>query len=189
MLISKALIKSCIANDRRAQLQLYKDCYAILMSVCLRYEKNKEDAEELLNMGFLKIVTNLEKYQTKVPFEAWIRRIMINTIIDQYRKNKKKNEAIEYTNFEDQNYDKHFDFNLADKNFDAENLQLMINQLPETSRKVFNLHVIEGYSHKEISDELGISVGTSKWHVSNARTLLKEMIKTSIDEEVNSIAI
>lgn len=159
------------------------------MSVCLRYEKNKEDAEELLNMGFLKIVTKLEKYQTKIPFEAWIRRIMINTIIDEYRKNKKKNETIEYTDFEDHNYDRHFDFNEADKNFDAEGLERLIRKLPEMSQKVFNMHVIDGYSHKEISDELGISIGTSKWHVSNARTMLKEMIQSSIDESIKSIAL
>ncbi len=189
MQIDNEIIEKCKNNDRRAQHELYKHCFSILMSVCLRYEKNREDAEELLNMGFLKIVTKLDKYQTKIPFEAWIRRIMINTIIDQYRKNKRQNETIEYTDFEDNSFDKHFDYNEADKNFDAESLRKLIRKLPDMSRQVFNMHVLDGYSHKEISDEIGISVGTSKWHVSNARTMLKEMIKTSVDESIRSIAL
>jgi len=186
MTVDHSIIKACIENDRKAQFKLYQLCYGTLMSVCLRYESNKEDAEELLNMGFLKIVTKLEKYPTDAPFEAWIRRIMINTIIDQYRRNKKSNEVIEYTNFEDHNYDKHFDFNEADKDFDAEELRMLIADLPDMSQKVFNLHVIDGYSHKDISEELGISVGTSKWHVSNARTLLKAAILEKVKAETKS---
>ena len=189
MIIDQKLLNDCLANKRRAQHDLYKLCYGMLMSVCLRYERNKGDAEELLNMGFLKILTKLDRYQTHVPFEAWIRRIMINTIIDEFRKNKKKNETIEYTDFEDQNYDRHVDFNDADKKFDAAELEEMITRLPDMSRKVFNMHVIDGFSHKEVSDELGISVGTSKWHVANARKMLKEMILAAEEANIKSIAI
>ena len=92
MEIDQKLISSCINNERKAQFELYKKCYGLLMGVCLRYQKNREDAEEVLNQGFLKILLNLDKYNTKIPFEAWIRRVMINTVIDEYRKDKKSNE-------------------------------------------------------------------------------------------------
>ncbi|MEZ4849456.1 MAG: sigma-70 family RNA polymerase sigma factor [Bacteroidia bacterium] len=97
--IDQRLIRACIKEDRLAQSQLYRRCFNVLMGVCIRYMKNEEDAVEVLNMGFLKILKNLEKKKTNVPFEAWIRRIMINTIIDEYRKNKKRLEAITYTDF------------------------------------------------------------------------------------------
>jgi len=187
MLIDQDLIKRCIEQDRRAQYELYKKCFSMLMSVCIRYEKNRSDAEALLNMGFLKIVTKLDRYQTSIPFEAWIRRIMINTIIDEYRKNKKEQETLEYTDFEDHHYNRSIDYNAADKLFDAEELQLMINDLPTVSQRVFNMHVIDGYSHKEISDMLNISIGTSKWHVSNARKLLKERIEQRLNENAHRV--
>ena len=84
--IPKDILKKCRKNDRRAQFELYELCYPTLMSVCLRYEKNKESAEELLNLAFFKILTKLDKYAPNVPFEAWIRRVAINTIIDEFRK-------------------------------------------------------------------------------------------------------
>lgn len=179
MTIDETLIKQCIKQDRRAQFELYKKCFSILMSICMRYEKNREDAESLLNMGFLKIVTKLEKYHVDIPFEAWIRRIMINTIIDEYRKNKKEQEVLEYMEFDD-HHNHGVDFNTADLQFDAEELNNMLKNLPAMSGQVFNLHVIDGYSHKEIGDMLSISVGTSKWHVANARKLLKEMIAEKV---------
>lgn len=176
MLIDKELIERCTRNERKAQFEMYKKCYGVLMGICLRYEKNKEDAEALLNMGFLKVITHLDKYTVNVPFEAWIRRIMINTIIDEYRKNKKENETIEYTDFEDYNYNRSAEYNTADVSYNAEELLNMINNLPQMTAKVFNLHVIEGFSHQEISDMYAISVGTSKWHVANARKILQERL-------------
>ena len=102
---------------------------------------------------------------------------MINTIIDEFRKNKKERETIEYNNFERvEDYDSYIDFNAADLQFDAAELEFMVKQLPEMSQKVFNLFAIDGYSHKEISKMLGMSTGTSKWHVAYARKELKQMI-------------
>lgn len=151
------------------------------MSVCIRYKKNEEDAREILNQGFLKILNNLEKYSTHIPFEAWIKRIMINTIIDEYRKNKRRKETFEYTNFETvELYDDFHEINTADLHFDAEELQDMIKTLPPTSQKVFNLFAIDGYSHKEISELIDISVNASKWHVSNARKTLRQMISETL---------
>jgi RNA polymerase sigma-70 factor (ECF subfamily) len=111
MIVDQELIQLCKKEDRRAQFNLYKQCYGILMAVCLRYERNKEDAEELVNMGFLKIVTKLDKYNSSIPFEAWIRRIMINTVIDEFRRRKKEQETIEYTDFDDHHHHKQVEMN------------------------------------------------------------------------------
>lgn len=175
MKIEKELIESCKKEDRKAQFELYRLCYSVLLSVCFRYEKNKEDAEFLLNKAFYKILKNLDKYKDNIPFEAWIRRITINTVIDDYRKNKK--EKIDYV--EEPMLAAPvtaMDFNEADQRFDAEELQLLINRLPPVSKKVFNLYVIDGYNHKEIAEKLDMSEGTSKWHLSSARKKLKELV-------------
>ena len=180
-MIDAQLLKACTRKDRMAQHQLYKRCFSFLMSVCVRYKNDHSEARAILNMGFLKILTNLDKYKTSIPFEAWSRRIMINTIIDEFRKNRKERETIEYSNFEQvEEYNTHIDFNIADRQFDAEELEMMIKTLPEMSQKVFNMFAIDGYSHKEISSMLGISTGTSKWHVSSARKELKLMISAKM---------
>ena len=181
MPINPSLIKDCARGDRKAQFQLYKSCYGLLMSVCLRYRKQENDAVEILNVGFMKILTNLDKYQEHVPFEAWSRRIMINTLIDDFRKNRKVRELIETTDFEHEKiYNDDVDYNEAEQQFNAEELQDMINQLPPMSGKVFNLFAIDGFSHKEIGDLLGISDGTSKWHLSFARKKLQNMVREGI---------
>ena len=177
MTISLQLINDCARGDRKAQFQLYKSCYPILMGTCLRYRKNQDEAAEVLNIGFMKILTNISKYKESVPFEAWIRRIMINTLIDDFRKNRKVKELIEYTDFEHEEiFTESVDFNTADQLFDAEQIELLIQKLPPMSQKVFNLYAIDGYSHKEIGDMLGISDGTSKWHLSSARKKLQELM-------------
>ena len=176
MNVEKELLELCKAEDRKAQFELYKLCYGILLSVCFRYERNKEDAEFLLNKAFYKILKNLKKYDDKVPFEAWIRRITINTVIDDYRKNKRN--KVDYVE-EPMNVApvQSMDFNEADRKFDAEELQRLIDQLPPVSKKVFNLYVIDGYNHREIAEKLNTSEGTSKWHLSSARQKLKELLQ------------
>jgi RNA polymerase sigma factor (sigma-70 family) len=177
MHINQELITACLKSERKAQFELYHQCYSVLMGVCIRYKNNREDAIEILNQGFLKVLNNLNKYEEKVPFEAWIRRIMINTIIDEYRKGKKASELVKYTDFETGAHnERHVDYNEADKQLDAEELEDMLKQLPPISQKVFNLYAVDGYSHKEVSEMLDISVGTSKWHVSFARAKLQKMI-------------
>lgn len=178
MVIEKQLLAACINRERKAQFQLYKKCYGVLMSVCMRYKKNREDAAELVNQGFLKILQHIEKYNETAPFEAWIRKIMVNTVIDEFRKEKKDLESMEYSDFQNNtHYNQHINYNNADLNFDAEELEKMLKQLPPVSSRVFNLFAIDGYGHKEIGVMLKISEGTSKWHVNFARNKLKEMIE------------
>jgi len=169
-------------GDRRAEFQLYKSCFALLMGVCLRYRNSEDEAAEMLNVGFLKILKNLKKYPTHIPFNVWIRKVMINTLIDDFRKNRKVRELIEYTDFsQDEKYKDYTDYDRADKLFDVEQLELLIRKLPPISQKVFNLFAIDGYRHKEIAAMLGISEGTSKWHLSSARKKLQEMMQEIIN--------
>ena len=184
MEISNEILEGCIANKRKSQFLLYKQCYSILLSICLRYEKNKEDAEFLLNQGFMKIVTKLSTFKGDRPFEAWIRRIMINTIIDDYRKNSKEKSIIQFKDIQNDGTENIWvEYNAADLEFEAEELLGFIDKLPTESKKVFVLFAIDGYSHKEIAEMLGISDGTSKWHVSFARKKLRELIAKSIELE------
>ena len=152
------------------------------MSVCMRYSACEDDAVQLLNFGFLKILNNLNKYQTEKPFEAWIKRIMINTIIDEYRKNYKYKNQIKT---EDPENMPEIEINIALNDGElkllANDLEQYIQGLPPMSREVFNLFAIDGYSHKEISGMLQISVGTSKWHVSQARQTLKSFIQKALN--------
>ena len=173
----KRLLQDCKNGDRKAQYQLYRHCFALLMGVCYRYKNQEEDAAALMNAGFLKILTNLDKYKPEIPFEAWAKRIMINTIIDEFRKNRKVRELIEYKDFsETDDFEAFIDFNKAAEAFDAEELENLIKKLPPVSQKVFNLYAIDGYKHQEISELLDISEGTSKWHLSFARKKLQEML-------------
>tara|TARA_B100000795_G_scaffold55142_1_gene36208 strand:+ start:39006 stop:39581 length:576 start_codon:yes stop_codon:yes gene_type:complete len=182
--ISNEILEGCIANKRKSQFLLYKQCYSILLSICLRYENNKEDAEFLLNQGFMKIVTKLSTFKGDRPFEAWIRRIMINTIIDDYRKNSKEKSIIQFKDIQNDGTENLWvEYNAADLEFEAEELLGFIDKLPTESKKVFVLFAIDGYSHKEIAEMLGISDGTSKWHVSFARKKLRELIAQSVERE------
>src|SRR5436190_19012081 len=96
MNIQPQLIALCIKQDRKAEYELYKVCYSYLMSICMRYSRDKDSASEALNRGYLKILTNLSGYKPEIPFKAWIRRIMVNTLIDEYRKNKREREKVTY---------------------------------------------------------------------------------------------
>jgi RNA polymerase sigma-70 factor (ECF subfamily) len=182
----KHIVQGCLKNDRKAQFAMYKSCYSILLSVCLRYERNVEDAEFLLNQGFMKILTKLSSFKNDRPFEAWIRRIMINTIIDHHRKYNKQNSILQFSDIQAEGHDTRWvEYNAAYLDFEAEELLAMVQKLPPESRKVFNLYTMEGYAHKEIAEMLGISDGTSKWHLSFARKKLREMIADAVDRSSN----
>ena len=175
MNIQPALIALCIKRYRKAEYELYKNTYSYLISICLRYTRDRDTANEVLNVGFLKILTNLEKYNLAIPFKVWIRKIMVNTLIDEYRKIKREREKVTYV---EEYYDSsdYAEANGALSKFDCKEIYDLISLLPEATKQVFNLFVIDGYSHKEIGDMLGISEGTSKWHLNAARTKLKEQI-------------
>lgn len=173
--IQQALIESCIRGERKAEYELYKSTFSYFMSICVRYTHNQDRAKEVLNMGFYKILSNLRSFNPEVPFKPWARKIMINTLINEYKKEKHHNANISYveTYYDDSDY---ADMNHAVSKINADQIYTFIALLPPASRQVFNLYFIDGYRHKEIADMLGISEGTSKWHLNSAREKLKEMI-------------
>jgi RNA polymerase sigma factor (sigma-70 family) len=167
-------------GDRKAQYLLYKQCFPLLMSVCVRYKKDQQEAVAALNVGFLKILTNLDKYSIDMPFEAWIRRIMINTVIDEFRREKKFRELTVFSETIEREYPQEsFDTNDAEKRFNCEQLEALMRRLPPVTQQVFNLFALDGFSHKEIGEMLEMSDGTSKWHVSLARKQLQSWLKTT----------
>lgn len=176
-MVDNKIIEACKKNDRRAQEKLYEWYFVKVMPTCMRYHRNEEDARSVLNIGFVKVCRNLDKLKPDTPFEAWVRRIVMNTIIDEFRKNKNYLQLVDA---------KETDRELEIKSEVVENdvwskmetdvLMGLLKKLPEVSRKVFNLYVIDGYTHKEIGEMLDISDGTSKWHLSNARKLLRDMV-------------
>lgn len=179
MYIAPGIIEGCKNNDRRAQQALYKACYGILMKVCYRYTNCRDDAVDLMNIGFLKIISNLKKYNPDFPFSVWIRRIMVNVIIDEFRKNKQYKSQVlfpEDHQLERENAD-FFVANEAEANLRTKDLLRLVQDLPPVTREVLNLQVLEGYTHKEISSMLNISESASKWHLVKAKSILREKIE------------
>jgi len=148
------------------------------MPVCCRYHNNEEDARSSLNIGFMKILKNLEGTDENLNFVAWSKRIMVNTLIDEYRKRRNYQSRVSGKETE-RELDLEADNvnNDAESNIGFENIMKLVNELPEVSAKVFNLYVIDGYNHKEIGDMLNMSEGTSKWHLSTARKILREKLE------------
>lgn len=151
------------------------------MGVCLRYAKNQAEAEDILQDGFVKVFGNMHKFQPYGSFEGWVRRIFVNTAIEYYRQRRR----FMINDIELENQDFEFGDDVVDK-MAAEEIIALIKDMPDGYRMVFNMYAIEGYSHKEIADELGISVGTSKSQYSRARSYLqKQMAEIEKKETVN----
>lgn len=171
--MSQDFIEGCKKGDRKAQEQLYRDYYATMVRICIRYTKNEEDAVEVLNNGFLKVFKYIHRYEPgKASLYTWIRTIVINSCIDFLK--LKANNVVHH---ELENAAGTFQLDAeAINRMNVNELLHFIRQLPAATMAVFNLYVIEGYTHKEIGELLNISEGTSKWHLSQARKTLKQMI-------------
>jgi RNA polymerase sigma-70 factor (ECF subfamily) len=145
-----------------------------MMRICYRYVHQKSDAEPLLNQAFCKVLIKIDQYDDIYPFGAWVKRITINTIIDEFRKNTKYEESERVGSMKP--YDELIAFDPQQQKYDAEELMHMVQMLPPMSREIFNLHCIDGYMHKEIAEMLNIGLSASKWHVANARGILKRQL-------------
>lgn len=167
----KKIIEGCLEERQDAQRQLFKLYFGYAKSICLRYSSSKEEAEEILNTGFLKVFRGLPKYDNIQPFRAWLRVIMINTAIDYYRKEQKHSKNIPLG----ETIDVPFEDDILDK-ISAEEILDLVQQLPTSYRTVFMLYVVDGYNHREIGELLGIAEGTSKSNLAVARTKLKVML-------------
>ncbi|HLP93242.1 MAG TPA: RNA polymerase sigma factor [Saprospiraceae bacterium] len=182
MNLDPQLLQAAHKGDRKAQYALYRSCFPVLMSVCMRYKRDQQEAVSAVNNGFLKIIQHLDRYnREEVPFQAWIRRIMINTVIDEFRREKKWRELTVFTDEMERAYPHEpIDWNEAEQRMDVAHLEALLRKLPPITQKVFNLFALDGFSHKEISEMLEMSEGTSKWHVSHARSQLQSWIKAEM---------
>ncbi len=169
----KTLVQECISGNSNAQRELFNRYSPLLMGVTMRYFTDKAKAEDVLQDGFIKIFKNIHKFKNKGSFEGWMRRIVVNTALDEIRKNKKHQKNIE---LDDTNFKIVHDSNIEER-LQAEVLMEIVQQLPDGFRIVFNMYAIEGYSHKEIANELGISESTSKSQYSRAKSALREQLK------------
>ena len=181
----KSLVEQCRKKNRHAQRILFDTYFKKMMPICYRYLKSEADSLEVINNAFLKIFDKIEQYKSEGSLESWIKRIVINSTIDFVRTNKAYKENFIHTNEFDlygepweetdskEAHDLPYDFS-KDEIFE------MVAMLPPATRIVFNLFAIDDFSHKQICEKLNISIGTSKWHLSNARKLLKEKMKQAV---------
>ena len=171
--IDDIIIEDCKNNNRSAQEKLYHRYYRYGMSISLPYTNNEEEAMEIVNDGFIKVFKNIGVFDKDKKFNVWFRRIMVNSAIDHFRKNKKHyhhmdTEEISITDFND---------NVIDR-IAADEILNLVQNLPPAYKMVFNLYALDGYKHTEIANMLNISIGTSKSNLAKARNKLKVAIKT-----------
>lgn len=166
------LRQGCIQQDRRAQQCLYQRYFGRLLGISMRYTNSREDATDVLNQAFLKIFNSLQQFQETGPFFGWMAKIVFHTAIDHIRHVQTYRKVINFSIEADQSVE-----NEVTDRLDAEDLYALIQRITPASRTVFSLYVIDGYKHHEIAEMLGISVGTSKWHLSNARMEMKKQVE------------
>ena len=171
------IIDKCKEGDRQAAEKIYQIFSAKMFALCLRFSKDRADAEDTLQDGFIKIFTSIGQYTGKGSCEGWMKRIMINTAMEKFRKNPPLQIVEELPEIED-NEDIDEEVSIPE-----EVLADFVNQLPERYKMVFNLYVIEEMSHKDIAALLGINEGTSKSNLARAREILKRKVKEYLDHE------
>jgi len=167
------LVAGCLENKRFYQEMLYRKYFNSMIRMCLRYTQDRTEAMEILNRGFLRVFTKLHKFSFSGSLEGWIRRLVFHSLSDYFRRH---GDAIRFLDLEER--DKPVSEQALEQLY-LDDLMKMVDQLPDASRHVFYLYAIEGYTHVEIAERMNISVGTSKWHLSNARKKLKQFIRTN----------
>jgi len=170
------LILGCANKEPIAQEQLYRLFAGKMFALCLKYSKNKEEAEDNLQDGFIQIYDKISQFKNKGSFEGWMKRIVINTALKKYRDKNVLNVVYDFVDEEEVMVE------VEEEDISLDYLLKLIQELPNQYRLVFNLYVLDGYSHKEISKELKISEGTSKSNLSRARAILKEKIESRQQE-------
>jgi RNA polymerase sigma factor (sigma-70 family) len=168
------LIERCKANERKAQEMLYKQFASKMLGVCMRYAADKMEAEDMLQNGFIRVFQKLADFRGEGSFEGWIRRIMVHSSIEYYRKHHKMLQVADLDEHNEPSVNA-----TAMANLGAKDLMALIQRLSPGYRMVFNLYAIEGYSHREIGEIMGMTEGASKSQLSRARAILKEQIVQS----------
>jgi len=173
----QGIIKQCIKGDKKAQHELFKYCYSFALSISSRYCSDSEEAKEVLSDGLLKVFSHLHRYSPDLSFGGWVRRIMINTAIDHYRKNKRYHESqLDVSHVKDIAANEETISMLQ-----SEDILKLVQKLPPAYRMVFTLFAVEEYTHKEIAEKLGITEGTSKSNLSKARLKLQKDLNSITD--------
>jgi RNA polymerase sigma factor (sigma-70 family) len=172
ILSDNELIKGCTEDNSRSQKLLFDRYSRKMMGICLRYAANRQEAEDMLQDGWIKVFRNIKSFRFEGSVEGWIKRVIVNTCLENLRKNKMQYSDIEIERIEEMGFIK-----TAPDSLTANDLLKMIHRLPSGYRSVFNLFAIEGYTHKEIGKMLTISEGTSKSQYSRARTYLQRMLE------------
>ena len=174
------IVEKCKKQDRLSQRKVYELFYSKMMGICLRYAKNEDEAKDILQDGFIKVFEKIDKYGFEGSFEGWLRRIIVNTAIDTYRRNKREyslNEAM----VKDENTS--FDFDEPISFYESLSIKDVINAMQLLSpayRTVFNLYIMEGMTHKEIANELSISEGTSKSNLAKAKLNIRKILNKKL---------
>jgi RNA polymerase sigma factor (sigma-70 family) len=163
------LIENCKINDTKAQSELYKLFSSKLFSICLKYSRNYAEAEDNLQDAFLTIYKKIDQFKNKGSFEGWLKRVTINTVLQQYR-NQKVFDIVNENIIDDTEID------IDEDTISIDYLLQIIQELPDRYRLIFNLYVLDGYSHKDIATMLDINIGTSKSNLARARQILKKTI-------------
>ena len=169
----RELVEKCLGNDKNAQRQLYDTYSSQMMGLCMRYANSIEEGEDILIEGFTKIFSNLQNFRFDCSLGAWMRRIMVNTAISHFRMNHKHHNTLPIENAESELRGTH---ELPSDRIQEKELLALIQRMPETYRVIFNLAVIEGYSHQEIGVMLDIQESTSRSQLTRARNWLKERL-------------
>ena len=170
------IIQGCLKGDRKCQEQLYGLFSSRMFGLCLQYADNYDDACDIMQEGFIKVYGKLDQFKGKGSFEGWIRRIMINTAFERYRSQLHLYPLTDNVmSKDDMLYEEVFE------KLSANDLIMLVHELPPRYRMVFNLFAIEGYSHKEIAEMMGITTGTSKSNLSRARNILQQKVKQYFD--------
>jgi RNA polymerase sigma factor (sigma-70 family) len=165
------IINGCRDRNPLAQKELYETFKSKMFGICLRYAGNYDDAQDILQDGFLKVFEKIDQFGFKGAFEGWLRRIMVNTALERFRTNYRVININD--NLKEIDHEQQGDFT---SDIDARELVKFVQELSPKYRMVFNLYAIEGYSHKEIGEMLGIAEGTSKSNLSRARDILQEKV-------------
>ncbi len=170
------LVKACLNGDREAQRALYEQFKVPMFRLCLRYAKDRHEAEDLLQEGFIRVFSDLHQFRHRGALGGWIRRVMVNVALQHLRR---QHRQVPTTDLEAVAFAQASDQDIIGE-LSAKNLVRFIQQLPPGYRAVFNMYVLEGYSHKEIAEKLGVSVNTSKTQLFKAKAMLRSMLEKSI---------
>lgn len=173
------IIQGCLKGDERAQRRLYHYCFEQMFRVCLRYNSNEQDAASCYNEAMFTVMSKINQYKQEGEFLGWVRRIMVNTCLNAIKRDKKfaykempENETGSF-NIQPEVY----------SHFKTRDILEMVQALPRQTALVFNLYIMEGYTHEQVAGMLGITASTSKWHLNNARNLLKEKMSNTVEHE------